>query len=105
MDDDTFFCIMFAITIAIFIGCVSWVMFNHTAIHYETITVADTIDGYIKDTDGNVWRIWFDDPFDQRDLTIGSTVNIHWRGLKSGPDIGEYARFDGLVYRHPSATE
>ena len=32
-------------------------------------------------------------------------VVVDWRGLKSGPDVGEYATFDGLVYRHPSATE
>ena len=117
--------------------------------------VTAVIGGVIEDTDGNVWRLQFDNPFDQRDLTIGSTIRIRcgfvrarhigqhecgvrrvgalgedhhgrrhallhpvcdrhcdrfqpvvvdWRGLKSGPDVGEYATFDGWVHRPSPAT-
>lgn len=78
---------------------------GYIVVHYQEITVADVIDDYIEDTDGNVWCIWFDDPFDKHDLTVGTTLTVSWRGFNDEPEFKEVATFENWVNHPPPATE
>jgi hypothetical protein len=63
------------------------------------------IGGVIEDTDGNVWHIRFYNPFDQRDLTIGSTIRIRCGLFVPDTSVNTNAVFDGWVHRPSPATE
>ena len=63
------------------------------------------IGGVIEDTDGNVWHIRFYNPFDQRDLTIGSMIRIRCGLFVPDTSVNTNAVFDGWVHRPSPATE
>jgi hypothetical protein len=88
----------------IVVGTLILLLYAETAQQRE-ITVADIIDDCIEDTDGNVWHIRFYNPFDQRDLTIGSTIRIRCGLFVPDTSVNTNAVFDGWVHRPSPATE
>lgn len=93
-------CVVIVITLILMmiavVGVTWLIMYAGTAQQRE-ITVVDIVGDYVQDTDGNVWRLQFDNPFDQHNLTVGSTILIRWKCWVSTPRIGEDAVFDGWV--------
>jgi len=81
----------------IVVGTLILLMYVGTAQQRE-ITVVDIVGDYVQDTDGNVWRLQFDNPFDQRDLTIGSTIRIRCGLFVPDTSVNTNAVFDGWVH-------
>lgn len=76
----------------IIIGVVGYVFIDASTENYGTITIADITDFrengsgiLVKDTEGRIWVLYYNDPFWRDDCAIGQTLDIRWWGLDPEP--------------------
>ena len=80
---------LLCIILAIIVG---YSIIDMTTENYGTITIADITDwskyggdALVKDTEGRIWVLYYQDRFERDDCAIGQTLDIQWRGLNPEP--------------------
>ena len=78
--------------VALFVVIIGYLAIDVTTENYGTITIADITDWseyegdvLVKDTDGRIWVLYYQDRFERDDCAIGQTLDIQWRGLNPEP--------------------